>query len=142
MPSEEDLDRALQRLGSMIFGLLVIGLFMSLLYLIFADDPSVPAPIDSTGYISHKVETSISAQSSWMVGESKSCTSIPFDAELGSALGEKPGYAFDLVKCDDGPYRNIKVTFWGARNQPGKTAAFWSCTRTSESFTCKQTGAD
>ncbi len=122
--------------------LVIVAVAGWLLYLAFADNPHAPAEIDSSGYISHKVESTITAQSGWMVGESKDCISIPLDAQIASAVGKEPGYAFLYVKCDDGPGRKISVTFWGKENQPENKVAYWKCNRTTDSFTCKQTGAD
>ncbi|MDE3149125.1 MAG: hypothetical protein KGL37_06605, partial [Acidobacteriota bacterium] len=122
--------------------LAILAAFIGMGYLTFVDDPHVPEGIDSSGYISHKVESTITAQSGWMVGESKSCMSIPLDAQIARAVGKAPGYALFYVKCDDGPERKIQVTFWGAENQPENRVAYWQCKRTTESFGCKQTGAD
>ena len=98
--------------------------------------------MDPGGWDSHTVESTITAQTGWMVGESKSCLSIPLDAQIARAVGKEPGYAFFYVNCDDGPERKIQVTFWGAENQQKSKVAYWNCTRTTDSFTCKQTGAD
>jgi hypothetical protein len=127
-----------------IAGLLVLGFFAALIYLLYiciVDDPTVPAELDSTGYISHKVQGTISAQANWMVGESKDCISYPLDAEAARAAGQEPGYAFYSVQCDDGPVHNMSITFWGSKSQPGKVAALWNCRRVADSFICKQTGA-
>lgn len=97
---------------------------------------------DSTGYVSHDVHSTITAQSDWMVGESKDCMSFPLDADTARAQGKQAGYAFSYVNCDNGPEHNITITFWGAEYQPGKTEAEWNCKRTSDSFVCKQTGAN
>lgn len=123
-------------------GCLVVFVIVGYLaYLVLADNPHAPDAIDSSGYISHKVESTITAQANWMVGETKDCTSYPLDAR-DAVLNEKPkGYAFLSLQCDDGPPHKITITFWGAENQPGKTAAEWNCTRTSGSFVCRQTGA-
>ena len=123
-------------------GIAVLALCVYSLYFFSADNPRVPAEIDSSGYISHEVEATITAQSTWMVGESKECLSYPLDSQSARALGKEPGYAFHYVKCDEGPERKIRVRFYGAENQPGKFVAYWKCTRTSASFVCKQIGAD
>lgn len=89
--------------------------------------------LESVGYISHSVETVITAQGSWMVGESKECT---------SPIRETP---FTYISCDGGPEHKVKITFYGREKQGGK-AAIWNCTRNDMSFmnenafTCKQTG--
>lgn len=116
----------------------IIAVFVLMLYYTFSDNPRAPQEIDSSGYISHKVQSIITAQSNWMVGESKDCTSYPPAAEL---YGKQAGYAFSYLKCDDGPIHNIPITFWGAEYQLGKKYAEWNCTRTSDSFVCKQTAA-
>lgn len=97
--------------------------------------------LDSTGWVSHTVQSTITAQSNWMVGESKDCFSYTLDAKSAYALGKEPGYALSKVECDNGPGHDISITFWGQENQPGKWAALWRCTRSVDSFTCKQTGA-
>lgn len=115
--------------------------FIYFVYFVFASNPWVPPDVDATGYVSHTVESTITAQSNWMRGESKNCSSAPLNADTAVALGKPPGYAFSLVHCDDGPEHSIPVTFWGAEDQSGRTVAFWTCTRESDSFVCKQTGA-
>ena len=96
---------------------------------------------DSTGYVSHRVQSTITAQSEWMVGETKDCASYPLDAKEAKLKRKREGYAFSFVECDNGPAHKIQVTFWGAEYQPGKLVAEWKCTRKSNSFVCKQTGA-
>jgi hypothetical protein len=98
--------------------------------------------IDSTGYISHGAESIITVDSNWLVGESKSCKSFPINSALADAVGERSGYAFWYVKCDDGAAHKIHVEFWGERNQPENTAALWKCARGTDSFTCRQTGSE
>lgn len=119
--------------------LVTVAIFAAIIYYSFADNPHAPKEIDSTGYLSHKVESIITAQATWMVGESKYCTSFPSEAGL---YNKPEGYAFSYVSCDGGPVRNIPITFWGAEYQLGKKYAKWYCTRTADSFTCKQLGAD
>jgi hypothetical protein len=98
--------------------------------------------LDSIGWISHKAEASITAESSWMEGESKTCISTPFNSEAAKSFNKPVGYAMAFLNCDDGPSHNISITFWGREIQQGNKAVFWSCTRTQDSFNCKQTGAD
>ena len=90
--------------------------------------------LESVGYISHNVETVITAQGNWFVGESKECTS--------PIVGANP---FTYISCDGGPEHKVKIQFYGRDKQGGK-AAIWNCKRNDMSymndnaFTCKQTG--
>jgi len=97
--------------------------------------------LDSAGLIPHRVQSSITAQADWMIGEIKSCQTFPLDPTSAKQYGNQVGYAFLNLQCDSGPTRNMRIEFWGASNQSGKTVAKWNCTRTVESFVCKQTGA-
>ena len=97
--------------------------------------------LDSAGLIPHRVQSSITAQADWMVGEIKTCQTFPLDPMSAKQYGRNEGYAFQNVQCDSGPTHNMRIEFWGASNQSGKTVAKWNCTRTVESFVCKQTGA-
>jgi len=127
-----------------ILGYVTFGIFAALIYLFYlgiANDPIVPQDLDSTGYFSHKIQTTITAQDSWIVGESKDCMSYPLNAEAARNAGKEQGYAFSNVDCDNGPGHNMLVTFWGSKDQPGKYAALWNCTRTADAFVCKQTAA-
>ena len=117
-------------------------LFLYYLYFIFANDPWVPSEIDSTGFVSHKIQSTITAQTNWMIGESKDCISYPLDADTARSFDKQAGYAFLSVECDKGPMHSIAITFWGAENQPENKVAYWNCKRTSDSFICKQTGAN
>jgi hypothetical protein len=54
-------------------------------------------------YIPHTVETSISAQSNWLVGEMKDCYSEPLDPASAFLLHREPGYVAESFNCDDGP---------------------------------------
>jgi hypothetical protein len=89
--------------------------------------------LESDGYISHTVETVITAQNNWFVGESKECT---------SPIRETP---FTYVSCDGGPEHQVRITFYGREKQGGNVAV-WNCKRNDVSFmndnafTCKQTG--
>ena len=112
------------------------------LYYSMSNDPWVPPEIDSTGYVSHRVQSTITAQADWMVGESKDCFSFPLDAPTASAIGKELGYAFSNMQCDNGPAHKVAIAFWGAENQPANKVAYWNCTRSADSFTCKQTGAN
>jgi hypothetical protein len=129
---------------SQIVGLGCLAVFaciILLLYYTFSDNPKAPQEIDSTGYISHKVESTITADPSWINGESRTCISHPLDAQSASELDKPAGYALWGLDCSGGDWHRITITFWGSTVQPGKKAAYWNCTRTSDSFTCKQTGA-
>lgn len=50
--------------------------------------------IDPAGWDSHTVQSTITAQSNWMVGESKTCMSIPLEIQIARAVGKESGYAF------------------------------------------------
>jgi hypothetical protein len=119
--------------------LVVAGLFF---YYTVSSNPSAPQPVDSTGYISHKVESTITADPSWIIGESRTCTSNPLDLLSAKELHKPIGYALWGLACGgDGESHRITITFWGSEIQTGTKAAYWNCTRTSDSFTCKQTEA-
>ena len=94
------------------------------------------------GYAQHSVETSISAQQNWFVGETKECSSFPLRDPEAYRLGEEPGYMTASVHCDDGPVHTVTVSFYGRLVQPEHKIAYWRCTRESQGFTCRQTGAD
>jgi len=97
--------------------------------------------LDSAGLIPHRVQSSITAQADWMIGEIKSCQTFPLDPTSAKQYGNQVGYAFLNLQCDSGPTRNMRIEFWGASNQSVNTVAEWNCTRTAESFVCRQTGA-
>lgn len=135
--------RVLVYLAISLASLAALGLLLGLLlYCVLIPDPWAPQMIDSTGSVPHRVQSTITAQSNWMVGESKNCTSSPLDADTAQAQGKQPGYAFLKVQCDSGPAHNVAITFWGAKNQPDNKVAYWNCTRSADAFTCKQTGAN
>ncbi len=93
---------------------------------------------DSAGRISHYEETWITAQTNWLVGESKDCTSYALDSRMAQAYGTKAGYAFLALACDDGPEHRVKVKFFGRREQPEYSFIEWKCTRGPRGFTCYQ----
>jgi hypothetical protein len=97
--------------------------------------------LDSLGWIPHNEETAITAQSSWLVGESKECVSYPpFNQAEAYPLGKPVGYAVALIKCDDGPEHRIKIRFFGRIEQPEYAAVRWKCTRGEDGFTCYELG--
>ena len=102
--------------------------------------------LDSIGWISHREDTVISAQSDWLVGESKECMSATLDRDSAAFLGKEVGYAMSFVSCDDGPEHKMKVTFYGRKVQIEYKIASWRCTRNEvsflndNSFICYQTG--
>jgi hypothetical protein len=98
--------------------------------------------VDSQGYIQHSVETSISAKQEWLVGEMKDCLSFPLTPKNASVSHQQDGYVGDSLTCDDGPFHRITVKLYGQLEQPGRKVVTWHCTRESEGFTCRQTGAD
>jgi hypothetical protein len=85
--------------------------------------------LDSYGLMSHEVESTITAEPNWLVGEIKTCYS--FDPE-GVTLGR--------IDCDTGHSgvsdRRMKITFYGREKQPEYEVVTWNCTRTEKSFTC------
>lgn len=97
--------------------------------------------IDSVGWMSHREDSVITAESNWFVGESKDCTSYPLDSKTAKATGETTGYAISKINCDGGPEHSVRVTFFGRTEQPEYGWVTWRCTRNEGSFTCKETGA-
>lgn len=121
--------------------LAIVAIIGYALYVTFSSDPTVPKELDATGYISHRVESTITADSSWINGEARNCISKPLDAQNASELNKPAGYALWGLDCGGGDFHRITITFWGSTVQAGKKAAYWNCTRSSDSFTCKQTEA-
>jgi hypothetical protein len=97
--------------------------------------------LDDGGWIPHREETTITAQSNWFEGESKNCVSNPLDSRAALTMNKPEGYAISKMLCDGGPERQLKITFYGRLAQPEYTWVGWQCTRNSSSFTCKQTGS-
>lgn len=97
--------------------------------------------MDEAGYISHTVETTITAEPGWLVGESKTCVTNPLSAEDARFYKTKRGDVTHTVSCDNGPYHQIKVTFWGRTERTDERAKdngiTWKCTKNSDSFTCR-----
>jgi hypothetical protein len=93
-------------------------------------------------YIPHTVESSITVDQDWLVGESKKCTSVIIPSVLANSIKMKAGYAVLSFHCDDGPFRDMKFRIFGRTEQPEHKVAKWRCTRESEGFTCRQTGAE
>ena len=121
--------------------LVALGVIAFFLYFTFSNSPAVPKEIDATGYISHKVESTITADSNWLIGESRTCVSNPLDPTSAEELHKPVGYALWGLQCSGGESHRITITFWGSAIQTGNKAAYWNCARTSDSFTCKQTEA-
>jgi hypothetical protein len=96
------------------------------------------------GYSRHSVETSISVQDNWIVGETKACKSYPLIPEIARHLNDPkgPSYAAASFHCDDGPLHTVTVNLYGHLNQPEHRTAYWRCTREPDAFTCRETGAD
>jgi len=95
--------------------------------------------LDGSGFVPHTRESSISAGPNWLVGESKTCMSTPVSAEDARWSKAKRGDVTILVSCDNGPYHNIKVTFWGKTKRMDRRAqngVSWKCTKNSDSFIC------
>jgi hypothetical protein len=83
--------------------------------------------LDSFGWVSHEVDSAISAESNWFVGESKECSTFTLD---------KTGFALANVNCDNGPMHSVKIKFFGRKEQPEYASIQWKCTREAEGFTC------
>jgi len=98
--------------------------------------------LDSVGWIPHHEDTTITAEASWFVGESKECVSIPLDAKTAAAEGKDAGYAVTMLHCDSGPPRDVRVTFFGRVAQPEYDAVNWKCTREQDGFTCYELSGD
>lgn len=96
----------------------------------FVFGPEVYTWLDAAGRISHEEESSITAQTDWLVGESKYCESTPIlDAQ-------RNGYAVASLRCDEGPEHLTKIHFWGRELQPEYVTVYWKCTREESAFTC------
>jgi hypothetical protein len=119
-----------------------IILWSSGIFLVIILAAAAYSAADESGYISHSVETSISAQENWLIGEAKECTSPVLNAKTAHYIGQEDGYVAVFVTCDNGPQHAIKVTFYGQLNQPDHKLITWRCTRESEGFTCKQKGSE
>jgi hypothetical protein len=91
--------------------------------------------LDSTGWIPHREDTTITAETTWLIGESKECVSYSVPAEYAN-VRRAVGHAVDLLHCDSGPNHQMKVTFWGRVNQPEYYSVTWKCTREQDAFTC------
>lgn len=94
------------------------------------------------GYSRHSVETAISVDENWIVGETKKCESYPHIPQSATFFRKGIGYAADSLNCDDGQMHIVKATLYGRLNQPEHVVAYWRCVRDSETFTCHQTGAE
>lgn len=140
--------------GKRLWVKLCIGLFtlLCLALLVFFNDflkevgpaswADVADQIMPDGYAMHSVETLITVQDNWLIGEAKDCSSSPLSFKVARLIDEEPGYVALGFNCDDGPRHSIKVTLYGHLNQPDHKIAYWRCTRESEGFTCRQTGAE
>jgi hypothetical protein len=101
---------------------------------------------DYEGYIQHGVETTITAQQNWIVGETKECWSPVLDKEIAGKIGKEDGNVTSSINCDDGTLHKMKVNIYGRLNQPEHKLIYWRCTRKSDiysaGFTCRETGAE
>lgn len=115
-------------LAMTMLGLLVMGWLCVALY----------EGLNFHGWIPHHADTMISAQGSWFVGQSKQCVSHPLAEGTArfAAEGKGVGYALGNLQCDEGPYREMSVTFWGRVRQPEYSAVLWKCTRKQDGFAC------
>lgn len=115
-------------LGVLIFGFIVV---VSVLIGV--------SSLDSHGLIAHTDEAQVTAEINWFIGESKTCHSTPLDKDAALAVGKNYGNAVSLFACDSGPTHDVKVTFYGRRDQPEYGTVFWRCTRNENGFTCAET---
>jgi len=92
--------------------------------------------LDKIGLIKHTVETNVTAQGNWFVGESKPCMTRPYTQAFAE---KKRGYAVEYFNCDDGPPHSVSVEFWGRKEQPEYGQVFWKCTRQADKFVCTET---
>ena len=118
-------------LGSIYFwiGLLVL----SVIYGVFAE-------LDKAGWISHTKETTITAQSNWIVGENKTCISFPAEPQIAKSLKIENYDVTHKVICDQGEDHNINVTFYGRTERQEKSVQSrgvrWKCIKKTDSFVC------
>jgi hypothetical protein len=124
---------------------LVLGIEFCLILVMFVGlviCPMIYENADSSGIIPHNEETTISAQPTWLVGESKDCVSYPLLTYAQAApLGRPVGYAVDRINCDNGPQHRIRIKFFGRLEQPEYSAVQWKCTREEGGFTCYEISA-
>jgi hypothetical protein len=95
--------------------------------------------VDEAGWISHNRDTTITAQSDWLVGESKVCISFPLDAEFAAYVGAEKNDVTHRMNCDKGPDHEMPLTFWGRVKRPEHRAAGgvnWRCVKKSDGFVC------
>ena len=130
----------------------LVALLAAALWTVFVFGPRVYDLADSEGWIPHQEESWISADGTWLVGESKICTSSPYRSdpvldEFDRKFNARPtspepqrsvGYAFSNLTCDAGPKHRITITFWGRRDQPEYISVSWKCTRGASDFTCTE----
>ena len=98
--------------------------------------------LDDKGWIPHRIATRITAKNNWLVGETKACDSHALTQSEADAAKQHRGYAVGEIYCDDCPYHQMNVTFWGKINQPDAVIVDWRCTRTADSFECKEVGIE
>jgi hypothetical protein len=93
--------------------------------------------LDSEGWLSHQVETTITLQGNWMEGESRLCI---------SSVNKITDYALSSLYCGEGDTHTMHVTFYGREKQPEYSDVFWRCVRelpssfNDNTFTCYETG--
>ena len=114
--------------------LILVGIVVGICYWTYTG-------IDSVGWMSHREDSVITAESNWFVGESKDCTSYPLDAKTAQAMGKAAGYALSKINCDGGPEHSVQITVFGRTEQPEYGWVTWRCTRNESSFTCRETGS-
>ena len=129
-----------------------IALIAAALWTVFVFGPKLYDLADLEGWIPHQEESWISADGTWLVGESRICTSSPYRSDPvldeferkinADTVAPEPqrsvGYAFSNLTCDAGPAHRITITFWGRRDQPEYVSVSWKCTRGGSDFTCAE----
>jgi hypothetical protein len=90
--------------------------------------------LDSVGWMAHRQDSVITAESNWFVGESKNCTSYPLDQKTAREMSKSKEFAISKISCDGGPEHSVPVTFYGRTEQPEYTWIMWRCTRNGEFF--------
>jgi hypothetical protein len=84
--------------------------------------------LDEKGLIPHSVDAVITAEPSWLPGESKNCIAFP-----------DQGNVTRFVHCDKGPEHQIEIKFWGRTERTGpnvENGVRWKCVKRNEGFTC------
>ena len=136
---EQEADFLKEQVTNRVQGWGCLGIVVFVGYAICACVSGGYGALDDSGWILHRVETTISARNDWLTGESKDCFSYPLRYREARPLGKDSGYALADVFCDDGPDYKMTLTFYGREAQPEYQIIGWRCTKKDESFVCYQT---